>query len=480
MKKNKIVIASFMLLSLGACKKVMDIPETDFLSSESALKTVVFNEQAILGAYNSMSVEMNVLLNGVLTDELRVADFYNSATVHEWQYGTTDVTIRDNYTAIIPQYRTIDRLNRVLEALPGATSNGASDEALRSRLRGEALYMRAFSHFELFRYYSNSAVATDPAMPYMTTVSVDNQPQARLTVGAFMTKLKADLAEAKTLLPNNLTDINRATRLAASGLQARIALYLKEWTDAITYSSEYITGVPLATRANFPGIWTDANTNEQAFRLVRTTSNTRMGSLYRGVSSVVSGVTQIGVITWAPSNELYNSYDQVNDVRFASYLKEEPLVATSSRSNKKIIAKYAGSAYATANENVNNQKVFRTGEMYLIRAEARAETNDLTGAATDLNALRTARINGYVNVALATKDAAITEIMNERFKELAFEGHRFWDLKRRNMPVTRLTIDAPNTAAENLSAGNFRFLMPIPNWEILANPLMTQNTGYSN
>jgi hypothetical protein len=39
---------------------------------------------------------------------------------------------------------------------------------------------------------------------------------------------------------------------------------------------------------------------------------------------------------------------------------------------------------------------------------------------------------------LATKDAAITAILEERFKELPFEGHRFWDLKRRNLPVSRL------------------------------------------
>jgi hypothetical protein len=82
---------------------------------------------------------------------------------------------------------------------------------------------------------------------------------------------------------------------------------------------------------------------------------------------------------------------------------------------------------------------------------------------------------------LASKDAAITTIMDERFKELAYEGHRFWDLKRRNLPVVRLTVDLPQVnAATTLAAGNFRFLLPIPNAEIQANPVIQQNPGYTN
>jgi hypothetical protein len=62
---------------------------------------------------------------------------------------------------------------------------------------------------------------------------------------------------------------------------------------------------------------------------------------------------------------------------------------------------------------------------------------------------------------------------------LPYEGHRFWDLKRRNLPVSRLLADAPNANAQTLAAGSFRFLLPIPNPEINANPLIQQNPGYS-
>jgi starch-binding outer membrane protein, SusD/RagB family len=479
MKKIKILILSSALVTLFSCQKLIEIKETDFIGGDVALKTVLNTEQGLIGAYAAMNVEMGILLNAVFADEVVTADFYNAATVHEWQYSSTDISIRDNFTAFNLYYRIIDRVNRVLQALPNATAANATQEALRSRIRGEALFLRAFCHFELYRYYSNSAVGTDLAMAYMETPSL--QPQARITVAPYFQKLKADLAAAKPLLPvhSATSDIYRATNLAASALQARVALYLREWNDAVTFSTEYINAIPLASRTDFPGIWTDANRAEQTFKLSRTASlGGRIGSLFRGTSANASN---IGGITWTVSQKLWDSYDQANDVRFTSYYKNEPLLAGGSRKYTRLIKKYEGTTYGTPNENVADAKVFRTGEMYLIRAEARAENNDLVGAAADLNALRAARINGYTPVILASKDAAVTAIVEERFKELPYEGHRFWDLKRRNLPVTRLTADLPNpNAAPTLPAGNFRFLLPIPNTEIQANPLIQQNPGYTN
>ena len=477
MKYYKILISSLFIFMMLSCKKIINTEETDLIAGETALKTVGYCEQAIIGAYAATGVEMDYLLNATFADEVKVAEFYNAGTTHEWQYGSTDVGLRDNYTATTPNYRVVDRVNRVLAALPAADSTKTGDESLRSRLKGEALYLRAFAHFELYRFYCANYDPDGLAMPYMETVS--NDPQARIKMGPYFAKINSDIAQAKALLPNNLTDINRATKLAASALQARVALYMRDWTNAETYATEYINGVPLATMANFPGIWTDANTAEQAFRLVRTSSfGGRIGSLWRGTSANASN---IGVVTWRPSDKIWTAYDQVNDIRFASYFKDEPILTAAGRGSR-LIQKYAGTGYGTPNENVANAKVFRTGEMYLIRAEARAELNKYTGAnsaESDINTLRTARITGYVDVTFASKQEAIDAVLSERFKELAYEGHRFWDLRRRSLPVSRLASDAPTTNAQTLPAGNFRFLLPIPQPEILANNLMVQNPGYN-
>lgn len=479
---NKILFTSIVLLTLFSCKKLIDKKEEDLIGGDIALITVANNESAIIGAYAALGLEMDILLNATFSDEVKVAEFYNAGTTHEWQYGSTDVGLRDNYTAVTPLYRTIMRVNRVLEALPNATpSRGAGDEAIRTRLEGEALFLRAFCHFNLFRYYCANYDPGGLAMPYMDAYSI--LAQERIQMGPYFDKIKTDVEASKSLLPDNLTQKARVNRLTAVALQARVALYMKDWANAITYSTEYINAIPLSPIGSFSGIWTDANTNEVSWRLERTANiGGRIGGLFRGISAkATNGDTLIGTITWKPSDELWDSYDQANDIRFTAYFKDEPLLVAQGRGSR-MIRKYAGTPYTSADENVAHAKMFRTGEMYLIRAEARAESGTHTGAnsaESDINDLSAARISGYAPVAFASKQEAMDAIELERYRELAYEGHRFWDLKRWGKAVERLPSDAPTTNAATLPVGNFRFLLPIPNSELQANPLMEQNPGYN-
>ena len=473
MRLNKLLILLSVFATFSSCRKLIELEDKDLLAGDKALTTVAYVEQSVLGAYASLSPNMNILLNATFADEVAKAEFYNSNSTHEWQYGPADVTLRDNFSAIGPNYTIINRANVALAALEKVVAKEAGDDAKKERLRGEALFLRAYAHFELFRYYSGNYDPNGLAMPYMEVSTISSVP--RIKMGEYFQKIKADLTTAKPLVANNLLDINRANKAAVSGLQARVALYMKEWENAETFSTEYISAVPLATISQFPKIWTDENTTEVALRIV----GLRIGSLFRATSSN-SPSLNIGTITWKPSEKLWNSYDMVNDVRFASYFIDEPLLAARGRSSK-LIAKYAGTAYGTTNENVASGKIFRTAEMYLIRAEARAELSKLSGAnsaESDINTLRTNRIANYTPVVFTSKQQAIDEIMLERFKELAYEGHRFFDLKRRSLPVTRLAADAPSPAGTTLSADNFRFLLPIPLPEITSNPAMEQNPGY--
>lgn len=483
MKKKFSILCIALSVWMSSCSDYLDFKETDLIAGDVALQTVENNESAIIGAYAGVSDLMAVLLNSVFSDEVKTAgEFYNAATVHEWQYSPQDVSIRDTYTAINPQYAVIDRANRVLARVDFADSLRVGDNTLRKKLKGEALFLRAYAHFELFRFYCGKYTPTGLAMPYMEASEIG--PQARIGMNDYFTKLNADIVAAKALLPNNLTDKNRANVAAANGLHARVALYTGDWAAAETYSSSFINtpGLELANIASFPGIWTDASTTEIAWRTVRTTAQGRIGSLYRNTSASAAA---IGTIIWTVTDELYDSYDAVNDVRMSAYFATDATLAAANRPNTlrpgRIIKKYAGGAYGTPTENIANSKLMRTAEMYLIRAEARAEQGKFTGAnsaESDINLLRTNRITSYVDVTFASKDEAITAILLERYKELAFEGHRFWDLKRRGMAVTRLANDAPSVPSQNLPADDFRFALPIPLTELQANKLMEQNDGY--
>lgn len=118
--------------------------------------------------------------------------------------------------------------------------------------------------------------------------------------------------------------------------------------------------------------------------------------------------------------------------------------------------------------------------MYLIRAEAYAKlpTPNIAAGTADLNLLRTNRITGYINESFASAGLLLTAVIEERFKELAFEGSRLFDLKRNGLPVQRAASDVGSASWQTLPAGNYRFVLPIPQFEMLANPNMVQNDGY--
>lgn len=182
--------------------------------------------------------------------------------------------------------------------------------------------------------------------------------------------------------------------------------------------------------------------------------------------------------TFTLTYDLANLYDPVNDIRYNSFVLINPLNppgANDQNDDVYLPLKYPGRG---GERGLNNAKVLRVSEMYLIRAEAYANSSgqDALGS-NNLNTLRTSRITSYVNENLsgqALKDA----IQIERRKELVAEGHRWFDLKRINKGIQRGPDCRGLTISCTLEAGNFRFVFPIPQSEILANSNMVQNPGY--
>jgi hypothetical protein len=124
--------------------------------------------------------------------------------------------------------------------------------------------------------------------------------------------------------------------------------------------------------------------------------------------------------------------------------------------------------------NWDNTVVLRWPELYLNRAEARYQMNNEAGAMQDLNIIRSARVVGFV--APVTPDFTgqnlLNEILRQRMLEFAFEGYRFYDLKRYGLSITK------TSPAVNLPATDFRLLPAVPQRDIDGNSNMTQNFGY--
>jgi len=457
---QKYVLIFSLLVLTSSCTK-LDLAPTDTISPDKAFRNISDINLGLLGAYALVDYTPISLVSTVSDEAMfPTENTVGNSDAFRWLYTAGSGSVTSLYASY---YTAIDRVNRTLAGLDALTLTGA-DLTTGNRYRGELLALRAYFHFELLRNYASAYQTGALGVPYMK-ISTISYP-ARDNFEVVVANAKADLVLAKDLIPTSFTDKTRITKTAVSAIQARLALYEKNWSEAIVYANEAIAIYPLATKAQFPGIWTDANENEVIWKGKRVgTTDSKVGDFYFRQTG--------GIVLYAPAFKLINTFDKVNDLRYTAYIKFDA-TRTGTRSQY-LVNKYIGGT-STA-PGLTDIKLFRTGEMYLIKAEAEAES---TGdAAGDLNALRNARINGYTNVIFADKPTLIAAIMEERYKELAFEGHRFYDLKRRNLPVVRLAADAVNASgAVTLPVTQAQYSLPLPSLEISVNKNTVQNPGY--
>jgi hypothetical protein len=386
----------------------------------------------------------------------------NERVFSRWSYAQDENQIENTWIAA---YRIISQANIVLGGIDNFSS---TDQGAVNRIKAEALAIRGLAHFDLMRYFVDNydRNSTIPGIPYVTVFDYNAKP-ARGTVKTDYDNVEQDLKTAITLMGNMDHSINSGTSRAyidantINAILARVYLYSNQLDSAIKYSTLAINARPLASRTVFPDIWTDVSTTEVFWSCVFEAGQGAPGS---NVYAANTNRSQ-----YRPNPTLVSTYDAVNDVRYTSYFKVI--------SSRRVLSKYlAKSAQLTKPDGVVNFKAFRTGEMYLIRAEAYARkggANEVLGLA-DLNTLRAARIAGYVPVVLSGA-ALSSAIADERRKELICEGHRFFDLKRTNRIVSR----ADCTSFCTLLSTDRAWTWPIPQPEIDANTnILPQNPGY--
>jgi hypothetical protein len=127
----------------------------------------------------------------------------------------------------------------------------------------------------------------------------------------------------------------------------------------------------------------------------------------------------------------------------------------------------------------------RVSEMYLIKAEAQVNANNLDGAAATLKVLRDARLGTSTSLdSYISQTQAYDAVLKERRLELAFEGHRYLDIKRfkdrLNTGINRDDLDCVSGGNCVMLPSDHRLTLPIPQVELNANPSIVQNPGYAN
>jgi len=469
---RKILIAVIAMASLASCKKIIEAEPTHQLDGSTRFTTIEDFDFALTGTYalfrqgSYYGSGSNAFVNlpDMLTDNLNETSesLGNYQTMSTWTYAEDEPNIAATWQA---GYRVISQANLVLRDIDAfaATETGAVN-----RIKAQALAIRAMAHFDVLRYWVEDydRNSTKPGIPYITVFDYEQKP-ARGTVKETYDHMIDDLEQARALLNSGLDKTINASGRAyidiqgVNAIMARVFLYSNQLDSAIKYSTLVINSIPLSSRTNFPNIWTDASTSEVIWSVSFNAGEGRIGDPVYFVPSNRS--------SYRPNPTLVTMYDQVNDVRYSSYFQV--------RSNRLVVSKYlAKAAQVSRPDGITNFKAFRTGEMYLIRAEAYARkggANEVLALA-DLNTLRAARIAGFI-AGTETGATLINAIALERRKELISEGHRWFDLKRTTKTISRANC----TVFCTLSSSSRAWTWPIPIGEINANPdILPQNPGY--
>ena len=363
-------------------------------------------------------------------------------------------------------YSTINRANTVIAAVPGI----ADQSVVKDNVLAEARILRANVYFDLIRYWGGSKTGFNQAggvgVPLILTptlVEADAKPKARATEAAVMGQVITDLDFAIGVSTFGNTNVaGRVGKDYAKALRARVALYMGDYATAQNYATELIgsSRYTLTAGADYKNIWALKNTKESLWEIQYEPTNSNSIAFFY-YTTATGGRNEIS------TSSALNTAHEAGDLRQAINATTTGGAATNLKTLK-------FTRVATGDDNV---VMFRLSELYLIRAEARAQLGtDLVGALADVNVVRT-RAGLAANTTATTTATLMTAILKERRIEFAHEGHRFFDLKRTNLLAT--TIGATYFGISGTSDNTFRALWPIPQRETLTSGgIIAQNTGY--
>jgi starch-binding outer membrane protein, SusD/RagB family len=322
----------------------------------------------------------------------------------------------------------------------------------------EARFLRGFAYFIGAHTYGDMPLVT-------TTDQATNRTIAKSSKADILAFALADLQAALADLPdpsstNNIT-INAAyaNKVTARAVLARYHLYQKNWAQAEQLATQVIDSKVYTLMPNYIDVVTKDFIAESIMEVGYALSDDpgtgtyALNNLLVGRREVIPADQYVQSMYSTESGERrqtisFNAQNQRGDDNGWTVLK-----------------------YGTASEDNNNIVLMRLAEMYLIRAEARAQQNKIAAAVGDINVLR-ARAKAP-NVAAVSQADVLSAVERERVYELSFEGHRWYDLVRTGRAQAVMSAFSPNW--------NSRYeRWPIPQSEIQRNPSLKgqQNPGY--
>lgn len=459
-----IAITSIATLGISSCSdSFFDRYPTDSMQMETYLQDDTELQNILLnGYYHLQNITLNVnYINSIATDEAYCYKKNNSYAHINLNECTWDATLDTTHKIWEYCFNVINRCNNVLQHLDNAS------DANRSLFEGEASFLRAYAYFTLVRLFGPVPITTTPINDYTTLYSYE-----RSSIEEVYNLIKSDLEVAIKDLPYYTTDTmkGRATKIAAYTMQADVYMTLQDFTSAqtslknvITYANQnsdklslendvlriYASDNPMGKEIIFAAQFNNGATivdNELMGRcILNATPSNEPAYIYPDgtpSSITVSQGSSVMLMTWELFNKLKRNtndqrfqklaYNGIYSDEFTSIASEDVKITREGYTYIPTTLKYFDfnnegmTNCASGNDNI----IYRYADVLLMYAECLNGAGDIENAALYLNLVRNRA--GIPNTTATTAEELDLAIENERLLELCFEGHRWYDLVRRN------------------------------------------------
>lgn len=485
-KFYKKFIFIFLIAGLFSnCKKLVTVdPPSTVISGESIFSENATATSVLTGLYASLSNNAPSFIGnitslsyafGLSSDEFKLSSLNTSPQANAFYknlFGQgTAITTAYGGDFWFGLYPFIFKCN---DAIVGLTGSETLSPAIKQQLLGEAKFLRAYFYFYLVNLYKDVplAITNDPKI---------NAVLARSSESIVYQQILSDLKDAQNLLSTGYLDGSllkndvervRPNKWVATALLAKVYLFMKDYANAEAQASLLINNSTLFGLAPLSNTFLkfSLGNNEAIWQLQRVTNLTSSGASEADAFTITSsGIALAGNLGIYLSDSLLNAFE-AGDTRKTSWIGS----IVQSGNTYYFPSKYKQIQASTNVPATEFLTLFRLGEQYLIRAEARAQLGT-PGATGDLNSIRTrAGLPNYNG--LTDKNSLLNAILHERRVEMFAElGNRWLDLKRMG------TIDAVMNAygsSKGVVWDSHLQLLPIPFSQLQLDPNLTQNPGY--
>ncbi|MFZ4564152.1 MAG: RagB/SusD family nutrient uptake outer membrane protein [Bacteroidales bacterium] len=475
----------FVAILFDSCNKFLDVqPVSNGIATGSTdsitYKTASEIEAALAGVYSGFKneyFELDYFVNGDAQSDDAYAGADNPANfqIDDFKIDATNSNVSRDWAYL---YSIIGNANSVINNVAGVPDPALTPER-KSEILGEASFIRAFMYFQLVQQWGDVPLQ----LKEVKTISADLLPEIysilfppRSAAADVYKQIILDLETALANVKPTGTNKGFVTTGAVNAILAKVYATQDphDWPKVLTYCNNVIAG-GYSLLPDYHMLWDNLHKNspESIFEINYTGGSTDGNwgaSMFRGLDWKKFNI---------PSNDLVKAFDTEKDT-----VRKNASIIWIDVTGKWSDIHWPQTNYPFLNKWHNfeqgsdqNYIFIRLADILLLKAEALNETGDLAGAADLVNVIRSRA--KLANTTANSQSAMRLAIEKERRLELAFEGVRWFDLKRTGRAIEVMnSAVGPNDVPLGYHLTQNRLVFPIPQAELDKNTKLVQNPGY--